>query len=342
MNKVFSIIVPCYKVEKYINKCVDSILSQDFDDYELILVDDGSPDNSPKILDDYRKKNNKIIVIHKPNGGLVSARNAGLEKATGEYVLHLDGDDWIKEGTLRNIYETAIKKHNPDMVITNMTKVYNDHAYDIPNLVDEGLYEKEKLDKEIIPYMMFDNRKGFYHGLVFPSAGGKIIKTSLLKKHYCDNEKIRMGEDNAYLFECVYYSKKVYFSDIHYYMYKINDDSMVRGYDPTRFDNNKLLIEYIEKRLKGKDKRIDYQINVFKAYWLIMAIFHEIKCKRKYIDIRKHVKEKVKETRAIENIDINSIPKFAKYYIWLVKHKLYFILIPATRLLVFIRDKKES
>ena len=90
----FSIIIPCYKVEQYLHQCVDSVLAQTFDDYEVILVDDGSPDGSPAICDEYSKKSNKVKVIHKLNGGLSDARNVGLKEASGDYIVFLDSDDW--------------------------------------------------------------------------------------------------------------------------------------------------------------------------------------------------------------------------------------------------------
>ena len=101
MSAVFSIIVPIYKVEPYVHKCIDSIVDQSYEDFELILVDDGSPDNCPKICDEYADKDKRIHVIHKKNGGLVSARNAGLKAATGEYVLYVDGDDWLLPDSLK-------------------------------------------------------------------------------------------------------------------------------------------------------------------------------------------------------------------------------------------------
>lgn len=90
----FSIIIPCYKVEQYLRQCVDSVLAQTFEDYEVILVDDGSPDGSPAICDEYGEKSDKVKVIHKSNGGLSDARNAGLDVAQGDYVMFLDSDDW--------------------------------------------------------------------------------------------------------------------------------------------------------------------------------------------------------------------------------------------------------
>ena len=105
MGKV-SIIVPIYNVEKYLSKCIESILSQTYKNIEIILVDDGSPDNSPQICDEYAKKDDRIIVIHKANGGVSSARNAGIDIATGKYIGFVDPDDYIEN----NMYELMVNK----------------------------------------------------------------------------------------------------------------------------------------------------------------------------------------------------------------------------------------
>ena len=106
-----SIIIPVYKVEKYLSKCIESIFKQTYFDLELILVDDGSPDNCPMICDEYAKKDSRIRVIHKKNGGLSDARNAGLEIATGEYIGFVDSDDWIEFNMWPNSGNTNFHLH---------------------------------------------------------------------------------------------------------------------------------------------------------------------------------------------------------------------------------------
>lgn len=119
---LFSIIVPVYNVEKYINKCVDSILSQTFEDFELILVDDGSPDNCPAICDNYAEKDSRVKVIHKQNGGASSARNTGLCSEKGKYILFLDSDDyWDGTNSLSKIYKKAVK--NYDVIMFGCTDI---------------------------------------------------------------------------------------------------------------------------------------------------------------------------------------------------------------------------
>lgn len=121
----FSIIIPCYKVEQYLHQCVDSVLAQTFEDYEIILVDDGSPDRSPAICDEYAIKDNRVKVIHKPNGGLSDARNAGLDVAQGEYVIFLDSDDWWDDKDALRKIDSCIKESGADIVVIGMKKYFS-------------------------------------------------------------------------------------------------------------------------------------------------------------------------------------------------------------------------
>ena len=111
----YSIIVPIYKIEKYLSQCIESVLVQDFKDYELILVDDGSPDSCPQICDSYAERDNRIKVVHKENGGLVSARKAGLAISSGDYAFCLDGDDFLHPECLQRV-NNVLEQYKPDVI----------------------------------------------------------------------------------------------------------------------------------------------------------------------------------------------------------------------------------
>lgn len=339
---VFSIVVPVYKVEKYIRTCVDSLLHQDFDDYEIILVDDGSPDSCPDICDEYARKNENIKVVHKENGGLVSARNAGLKVASGEYVFYVDSDDSLKSGALKIMWEKAIEKYHPDMLIFNMIRVFPNERVKDPCYVKEGFYDRKQMEKEILPYMMYDRRIKFYHGLVFPSSGGKVVKRNILLEHYCKDEKIRMGEDNAYIFECLFFSDSVYFMDDYFYVYNQIEGSMRHNYDAKRFENNRRLINYIQEHLGGKTSYIDFQINAFKAYWMIMAIFHEVKSGRPIPKSSRHIKIEIEKNESNKNINLDQLPRLAKAYVNLINHKKYTMVILAAKMINTYRNIKNE
>lgn len=324
---LFSIVVPIYKTEDYIEKCIDSILGQTFGDFELILVDDGSPDRCPQICDMYCAKDKRVRVIHKANGGLVSARNTGIMAAKGDYVCYVDGDDWISSDLLKTIKDKAIK-YDPDMVIFHAVRVFSDREELLPKGLDEGIYYREDLEKNVIPYMLYDHRQPFCHEFIFPVAWNKIYKRELLLNHYCRDERIAMGEDSAFVFECIYHCDKIYFcSDILYYYNQLNEGSFIHRYDPKRFTNNMLLAEYVESNLGGKSSIIDTQINAFKAYWLIMAVFQEVKTKQKYLDAVKHIKKGIEDTNVLNTINLTLLPKSACAYLMLLKCKMYHLAI---------------
>lgn len=154
MKKItFSVIVPVYNVENYLCQCVDSILSQEDCVFELILVDDGSTDQSGEICDQYAKKDTRVRVIHKENGGLSDARNAGVREAGGEYLLFVDSDDYIAEHSIQKISMIIKENNNPDIVFLECVKVYTDDQRLIP--MNDGVTEEvnEKRGDDLKTYI---------------------------------------------------------------------------------------------------------------------------------------------------------------------------------------------
>ena len=160
-----SIIIPVYNVEKYLEKCLQSIEKQIFDDYEVILVDDGSPDISEKIIDELAKKDNRIVCVHKENGGVSSARNAGLKIATGEYVIFIDGDDWVEPNYVSYLLN-LVEKNKCEI---GMNK--NNYSDDNMNSSDR---EYVVSDEKAIEWI--------YLGDIFVAVWNKIYSMQFLKK----------------------------------------------------------------------------------------------------------------------------------------------------------------
>lgn len=169
MDCSISIIVPIYKVEKYLRRCIDSLLNQDYHDIEIILVDDGSPDNCGIICDEYVKKDTRIKVTHQQNGGLSAARNAGIDIAKGEYLMFVDSDDWVE----KNYCSMALKKATEtesDIVVFGYNDIYNDRI--IKRSItpkDEKKYKTEEALKEL------------HGGKILSFAWNKIYKADLFK-----------------------------------------------------------------------------------------------------------------------------------------------------------------
>ena len=146
---LISVIVPVYKVEKYLEKCIESVLKQTYTNLQIILVDDGSPDNCGKICDEYAKKDSRIEVIHKINGGLSDARNVGINRANGRYIGFVDSDDYIKEDMYEKLIN-LIKEYDADISICNLYDVIDGKEY-VRNK-DNGIHEYSRIDilKEIL------------------------------------------------------------------------------------------------------------------------------------------------------------------------------------------------
>ena len=151
-----SVIVCIHNIEPYLPKCIDSLLVQSFTNFELILVDNGSPDNCPDICDRYASSDNRIIVIHKKNEGLLSARKAGLEKAKGKYVAYVDGDDWVDIFYLDTLHNMA-KANDADMVVTGYFKEF-DGKIETIRPISPGIFDKNQIGLEILSKAMYNGR----------------------------------------------------------------------------------------------------------------------------------------------------------------------------------------
>ena len=210
-----SIIVPVYNIERYIQKCVDSILAQSYQSFELILVNDGSTDYSGKICDAYEAIDSRIKVVHKPNGGLTSARNAGLSVARGEWIMHVDGDDWINHDMLKEMLYVA-EKTSADVIIGNLRFVYEENNYWDYKMNDWSEDKKDSLNKYI-------------------SGGWTCVCGSMAKKYLYDKYNLRSPEGISYCEDfhlavrLCYYSDKVVHINKSYYNYRQQPLSIVHN-----------------------------------------------------------------------------------------------------------------
>ena len=212
-NPKISVIVPVYNVERYLKKCIDSILAQTYQNFELILVDDGSEDNSGMICDSYKEKDNRIQVIHKINGGLSDARNAGIEVACGEYLSFIDSDDWVHPDFLRVLYDNA-NVYNADISVVNLHKEY-----------DDGRIEKiEKIKEELLSKK--DALKNLYDaGIYMNVACNKLYKKSLFSDIKYPVGKLH--EDGFTTYKLLYKANSVFFSDRDLYSYYQRKESIM-------------------------------------------------------------------------------------------------------------------
>lgn len=232
MDKLISIIVPVYKVEKYLEKCIDSIINQTYKNIEIILVDDGSPDNCGKICDEYSKKDERIKVIHKENGGLSAARNDGFNISKGEYITFVDSDDYISHSFCEKML-SAIIDNDAEIAISDVNKFVE----------TEGVKEEA-----IIPELKVYGPEETIYNLInvagqYDSAWGKLYARSIIEG--IEFPVGRIYEDSATVFKYFYKAKRIAVSNerLYYYLIMRKDSIIGSNYNEKKQNDNYFAIE---------------------------------------------------------------------------------------------------
>ncbi|MBD5554765.1 MAG: glycosyltransferase [Roseburia sp.] len=234
-----SIIVPVYRVEKYLDRCVNSILNQTFTDFELILVDDGSPDRCPVMCDEWEKKDHRIKVIHKGNGGASSARNAGLDVACGKFIGFVDSDDWI-EKDMYELLHTIIMKHNADIAMCDFTS--RPQKLEL-GMGIEGVIELDKNRMQELFYRIHGESSRY-------SVWNCLYNAQIIK----DVRFIKglINEDVMFTYEAYIRADKLVFSEQKKYLYFKNSDGVTRSRLCTKDVSLLKIWDEIVRQEKGK------------------------------------------------------------------------------------------
>lgn len=308
-----SIVVPIYKVEKYIHRCIESILAQTFTDFDLILVDDGSPDNCGKICDEYAEKDNRIHVIHKENGGLSDARNAGIDWAfansNSEWITFIDSDDWIHPRYLETLYD-AVKKTGCEISIC----AYEETTGDNPQ-VDES-----HLEAEIV------NTEDFFceHNVNAVVAWGKLYKKELFREIRYPVGKLH--EDEFTTYKLLFKYTDIAFINQPLYYYFRNEKSITKSeWSPKRLS----VLVAIEQQIQFFDNanlKKAYQKAItnyaYKLCGFIDDIFYDSSYKKYVSVLRRKLKKHLKKYKYNSGFSIKVTPWFYEYA-YPVPMKLY-------------------
>lgn len=273
----FSVLIPVYNTEKYLEECLQSVLNQTYQDFEIILVDDGSTDNSGAICDKYQiDYPQKIKVIHKENQGLISARRVGIANANGDYCIFVDSDDYIKENLLRELSRVLNKDETIDLLIYSFNYVQDGKIVkQFHRIEQDGTVWDDSNRKEIIEKLLYSND-------VTP-IWIKAVKTSLLKTDQTDYSqyyKKNMAEDYLQTLFLITNAKRIVYYYLPLYCYNYNDTSISRNYSATSIaKQNKLhvyyvLMEYL-KDWKLDDSETKSHIN---ARWFDDTMYQFFKC----------------------------------------------------------------
>ena len=236
-----SIIVPVYNTGKFVGDCIDSVLKQTYNDFELVLVDDGSTDNSGEICNQWAEKDSRIVVYHKRNGGLMSAWKYGVERANGEYIGFVDSDDWIDQ-TMYEVMISTIEREKCDLVCVALQKNYADGSVNLePIRLKEKLYRRSDIVNDIFPKFFIS--KEFHNRIISPNRVTKVFKKEKLL-YILDNcsDTVTIGEDLVTTFNYMQICDSLYLiNDFYPYHYRINSYSMIRKFDARKYEKIKEL-----------------------------------------------------------------------------------------------------
>jgi glycosyltransferase involved in cell wall biosynthesis len=295
MNPKVSVIIPVYNVEKYLHRCIDSVLNQSLQDFEIILVNDGSTDSSPEICDEYAQKDERISVIHKKNARVAAARNDGIKAAKGEFISLIDSDDWIEPTMLEEMYSTATQ-FNCDFVMCDFTKKGKGIEYTVSQPISEGFYNRERIEKELFKCLiMFEN-------IEFPPTISNW--TCLFNREFLINKELYYDEDIHYCEDSIFGSKVMYNANKFYYLkgkyfynYFYNPNSTTSKYNPKKWESYLKINERLEEYFKNNDFDFSYQLKINMLYFALNMMSEIGRSNESFLEKRRYCKKVITNKR---------------------------------------------
>lgn len=330
-----SVIVPIYQVENYLRQCLDSILTQTYRELELILVDDGSPDACPQICDEYAAKDTRVKVIHKKNGGLSDARNAGIAAATGDYVMFVDGDDWLSLNTLERCVSELSKEPDADCLIFSYVREYPQQS--LPAHVFEGSFTVAGEEAEERVYRRLFGLVGdeLKHPERLESMGtcwGKLYRPELARHgRFFDTAEVGSSEDTLFNMYALCGCQKVVYVDEPLYHYRKTRQSITNAYRPRLIEQWGRLFDCMKAVIEEKQLGPAYREALDGR--IALSVFgigsNEMTADRDFFHRRKKVKDYISTSRyraAISEIGIFNMPLPWQAMLFFARYKLSFLL----------------
>lgn len=316
-----SVIVPVYNVEeKYFRKCINSVINQTLEEIEIILVDDGSTNNSSNICDEFAQKNKKIIVIHQKNQGVSSARNNGIKIAKGEYIMFVDSDDWLEDRACEMLYKYS--EFNADFIIgRNYCYLEDKHKEIKPNFYGEDVNEIANKD-EIYKMLLIDSNKNKYSYLATPWA--KLYKKSTLENYKILFEtNLKAGEDLIFNLDIITKGNKIFVVDEFIYHYRLHNRSTLYRLSDT-FEKHMYNLYYcLDERSKRYNLKLADEICYYKIRYLNTILKYSNKIQKSAKEIKRIVNEPVYKD-SIKEIDIKLLHKRRKLLVIFARIKFYY------------------
>ncbi len=256
-NPLISVIVPIYGIERYVGHCIESLMRQTYQNLEIILVDDGSPDRCPQICDLYASKDKRIKVIHKENGGIVTARKAGVKIAQGEYIGFVDGDDWVGEGYFQSMLNT-IMGCDADIAVAGCSRdLYRKSMY-LHNALPSGVYEGESM--EFLRKNMMSFGSFFRFGVTTYHWNKLFRREAIIPFQMLVEDGFSVMEDGAAVYPAMLAAKKIVLFDNFAYHYRQRSDSMLKSMTTLSVEAERLKRVYYYLQNAVKDYPAEYQL----------------------------------------------------------------------------------
>lgn len=347
-----SIIVPVFKVEKYLPKCIDSLINQTLEDIEIILINDGSPDKSKEICDDYAKKDKRIVVIHQENQGVSVARNAGIEAAKGEWITFVDGDDWVEY----NMCEFALRKaqeSDADVVIWSFFKNYvnkEERLSLIPGSDGDLSNKKDLIQLRAIYQSYYD--KVLKSTVSAGVAWCKLYKAEFIRKHNLRFKKgLIRAQDTIFSINAIERASKIIYFDVPLYHYRITSSSTCSG---TRYIENSIepfnallneFLDFIKHYNKGTEYMDAFYARTIQVlmWHLKHNYFHEAKNANAFAR-RNQIRELIKTepySTALKNVNLSILPKKERLMSMMFKSNLILVFYSIYKMYTFYEKNKS-
>lgn len=267
MKPLVSIVVPVYNMEKYLDRCLDSLITQDLKEIEIITVNDGSTDTSRQILSDYAQKDSRIIVLDQPNGGVSSARNFGIQVSQGKYIGFVDPDDWIDPEMYKDMYQTAFH-HQADIVMCSYMREFSSHSKEKEFHLPSRMYiQDEEVKSKIMRRLVGPLNEEVASPELLDSWGtvwSKLYRTTLIKENglqFVDLQEIGTNEDSLFNIQAFYHTNSFVFINQPYYHYwRENSQSVTSGYKPNLIQQWGTLHDYIHRYIREKQLNNDFDL----------------------------------------------------------------------------------
>lgn len=330
---MISVIIPVYNVEKYLERCLESVINQTYQDLEIILVDDGSTDSSPAICDKYKEKDSRIKVIHKENGGLSSARNAGLRISSGEYVGFIDSDDDAELNMYELLYDVA-KKYNVDFVMSDYIRINEDKTKYLKTLeINNGYYSKKDIKNKIFPSLIMG--ENLEYGPLL-SVWHCLYNRKFLNQNNIEfDEDVRWSEDNIFSAIVGYNANSFYYLKnkglYHYYQ---NPGTITTGYRKNAWFYYSTMNEHLRNYFSNVnnhsfENQLDWHL-MFYACNCIGMIGSKLEKNEAVIEIN-NILNCSGLQKAFNNINSLKISKKLKIQLYLMKYKFTHLLVEIIR-----------